>query len=183
MVSELKTSREVAEYYANDPWLDNYMIREERREELFTCFGFTPDLDICCEPWGTNSLCPYFYSPRENSLKQSLGGQRILCNPPFQEHTLDWFTRKLERTMTLYGDRTQVMLVMPLKSNESFEAFVQRNRWSLVCVVTKGVSLFDKPSAKSPYINEKAKEKETWQFILCLGFDPDPNGSRMTLRD
>ena len=57
--------------------------------------------------------------------------------------------------MVLYP-ATQVMLMMPLKSNSDFAEFVNRNRWTVVSVVTKGVLLFDKPSKKSPFLETKA---------------------------
>ena len=53
----------MAEYYANDPWLDNYKVREENRAEIYRHFDFEPNLDICSDPFGTNSLCERFYSP------------------------------------------------------------------------------------------------------------------------
>ena len=64
MVNELENSREVAEYYANDHWLDNYMIREQPCADIYQHFRFKPDLDICSDPFGSNSLCERFYSPQ-----------------------------------------------------------------------------------------------------------------------
>ena len=54
--------------------------------------------------------------------------------------------------MVLYPYNTQVMFMVPLKSNDTYDAFVKRNNWSVVCTVPKGVALFDKPSKVSPFI-------------------------------
>lgn len=139
LTKNLQTTEDFVKHYLDNPWDGNYMISAENYKQLCDIFGWDPELDVCSDEFGTNSLCERFYSAKENSLRQSLGGWTILCNPPFHEKMMDRFTRKLERTMMLYPDDTEVMLVIPYKPSElHFKNFMDRNRWTLVAFLPLG---------------------------------------------
>ena len=74
--------------------------------------GWTPVLDLCCDPLGGNSLCPFYYDAICNALKQLwyLYKKRIIANPPY--HMCDEFIELLQRAFE--GDLdTRILLVIP----------------------------------------------------------------------
>ena len=38
---------------------------------------------MCCDVLGSNALCPYFYSSREDATRQRFEGAHVWLNPPF----------------------------------------------------------------------------------------------------
>ena len=141
-MTERLSTEGLMKHYTENPWTDNYMIAAGKFLELCEIYKWTPNLDICCDLLGTNSLCQLFYSARENSLQQTLGNYKILCNPPYQERMLDKFTRKLERTMLLYPD-TRVLLMLPYKPKDHYyRKFMARNRWKVRAFIPVGHGLF-----------------------------------------
>lgn len=44
---------------------------------------FQFNLDPCCLP--DSALCPQYYTPLEDGLKQDWGGHRVFCNPPYSD--------------------------------------------------------------------------------------------------
>ena len=96
--------------FTDDQALDNYMVNESQFLPLCLRARVLPLVDMCADVLGTNSMCPFFYSAREDATQQTFFGVPAWCNPPFSD--FDRFVKRLEAAREA-DPGTQAVLVLP----------------------------------------------------------------------
>ena len=96
---------------------------------------------------GANSMCPYYYSVREDGTRQDYRSVPVWCIPPYKE--MDAFVFTLERAQ--HADATtQAILVIPRTHFSDLEPLVARNLWTRVDYYHKSSrNFFSRPDKTS----------------------------------
>lgn len=66
----------------------DWACRTEHFAFLYEKAGWKPQIDVCCDPLGSNSLCDTFVGEDEDVRTVDLTGLRIWCNPPYDSPTV-----------------------------------------------------------------------------------------------
>lgn len=75
-------------------------------------FHFT--LDPCASH--DSHLCNKYYTPEEDGLKQSWGGETVFCNPPYSE-AAKWVEKAFYESR---ADNTTVVMLIPSRTDTSY---------------------------------------------------------------
>lgn len=94
---------------ANDVWATPQNLFDEPDQE----FNFT--LDPCALP--DNAKCAKYYTPAEDGLAQSWGGEQVFCNPPYGRKIYDW-VRKAYNESKKPG--TTVVMLIPARTDTRY---------------------------------------------------------------
>ena len=94
---------------ANDVWATPQNLFDELDQE----FNFT--LDPCALP--DNAKCAKYYTPAEDGLAQSWGGEQVFCNPPYGRKIYDW-VRKAYNESKKPG--TTVVMLIPARTDTRY---------------------------------------------------------------
>jgi site-specific DNA-methyltransferase (adenine-specific) len=94
---------------ANDVWATPQNLFDELDKE----FNFT--LDPCALP--DNAKCAKYYTPAEDGLAQSWGGEQVFCNPPYGRKIYDW-VRKAYNESKKPG--TTVVMLIPARTDTRY---------------------------------------------------------------
>ena len=82
-------------------------------DELNAEFHFT--LDPCALP--SNAKCDKYFTPEEDGLKQSWGGQIVFCNPPYGRAIGAWVKKCYEESRK---PDTLVVMLIPARTDTSY---------------------------------------------------------------
>lgn len=93
----------------NDVWATPQNLFDELDQE----FNFT--LDPCALP--DNAKCAKYYTPAEDGLAQSWGGEQVFCNPPYGRKIYDW-VRKAYNESKKPG--TTVVMLIPARTDTRY---------------------------------------------------------------
>ena len=127
---------------------ENYTVGWGQFPTICRRCGVLPFVDMCCDVLGANSMCPYYYSVREDGTKQDYRSVPVWSNPPYKE--MQEFVGPLERARQ-EDATTQAILVVPRTRQKDLAPIVARNRWTRADYYHKGARDFfwrpDKTSA------------------------------------
>ena len=126
---------------------------------------------------GANSMCPYYYSVREDGTRQDYRSVPVWCIPPYKE--MDAFVFTLERAQ--HADATtQAILVIPRTHFSDLESLVARNLWTRVDYYHKSSrNFFSRPDKTSIFGPNRRTLHSTVQHISLFRESP---GRRMILK-
>lgn len=82
-------------------------------DELNAEFHF--NLDPCALP--ENAKCEKFFTPEMDGLKQSWGGYRVFCNPPYGRAIADWVRKCYQESLK---PNTTVVMLIPARTDTSY---------------------------------------------------------------
>ncbi|MEM5817104.1 MAG: DNA N-6-adenine-methyltransferase [Desulfitobacterium hafniense] len=82
-------------------------------DDLNSEFGFT--LDPCATP--QNAKCQKYYTPVEDGLSQSWGGETVFCNPPYGRALKDWVKKCYVESRK---PNTKVVMLIPARTDTSY---------------------------------------------------------------
>ena len=128
---------------------ENYTVSWGQFPKICRRCGILPFVDMCCDVLGANSMCPYYFSVREDGTQQDYRSVPVWCNPPYKEMDAFFFT--LERAQ--HADATtQAILVIPRTHFSDLEPLVARNLWTRVDYYHKSSrNFFSRPDKTSAF--------------------------------
>ena len=71
-------------FFLGDQDAENVMVTQEKFAWACERAKLLPWVDVCSDVLGTNSLCPYFLSARQDSSEFDTSGFTSWVNPPFK---------------------------------------------------------------------------------------------------
>lgn len=83
-------------------------------EKLNTEFNFT--VDVAANPG--SAKCEHFYTPLDDGLSKSWGGETVWCNPPYGRSTGLWVKKAYEETTN--NKSTIVVMLIPARTDTSY---------------------------------------------------------------
>lgn len=92
----------------NDEWYTPQKIFDSLNEE----FDF--NLDPCATD--ENHKCDNYFTKEDNGLKQSWGGYRVFCNPPYSEIS-QWVQKSYEESLK---PNTIVVMLIPARTDTKY---------------------------------------------------------------
>ena len=140
------THAEKCKFFLVDQICENFMAERDKFMLAAVLTGELPWLDMFCDVLGTNSLCPFFLSAKEDAAHFNIEGWKAWGNPPFKYFApfVEWMEENFDRDCS-----TKVILILPVEENKSMKAMSDRNHWSLQYMWTlQAKKVFSKPSAK-----------------------------------
>lgn len=93
----------------NEVWATPQDLFDELNKE----FGF--NMDPCALP--ENAKCEKYFTPQIDGLKQSWGGYKVFCNPPYGRKIYDWVKKC---SMESKKPNTTVVLLIPARTDTKY---------------------------------------------------------------
>lgn len=84
-------------------------------DELNKEFKFKFNLDPCATE--ENAKCAKFYTKETDGLKQSWGGYKVFCNPPYGRVLKQWVKKAHEESQK---PRTTIVMLIPARTDTSY---------------------------------------------------------------
>jgi len=157
------THAEKCNFFLVDQICENFMAERDKFETACVLVGLLPWLDMFCDLLGTNSLCPFCLSAKEDAASFNLEGWEAWGNPPFK-----YFARFVEWMESNFGrdNSTKVILILPVEENEAMRRFAERDHWALAYMWTlSAAKVFSKPSEAQTFAPKRKTYSKPVQQI------------------
>ena len=92
---------------------DQWATPQDFFDALDAEFHFT--LDPCADE--TNHKCERYFTKADDGLKQSWGGQRVFCNPPYGSEIGKWVKKAYEEG---HREDTLVVMLIPARTDTKY---------------------------------------------------------------
>lgn len=89
---------------------DDWYTPDDFYQELDKEFHF--DLDPCADDF--NHKCEKYFTKEQDGLKQSWGGYRVFCNPPYGQAIKEWVKKCAE------SDAELVVMLIPARTDTKY---------------------------------------------------------------
>ena len=94
--------------HENNSWCTPKDFFDKLNEE----FNFT--LDPCCTK--ESALCKKYFTPEDDGLKKSWGGEVVFCNPPYGKEIKVWVKKCYEESL----EGTKIVLLIPARTDTTY---------------------------------------------------------------
>lgn len=82
-------------------------------DKLNAEYGF--NLDTCAT--SSNAKCEKYFTEEDDGLKQSWGGYKVFCNPPYGRELGKWVKKAYEEAM---DQRTTIVMLIPARTDTKY---------------------------------------------------------------